>query len=493
MLSHQIIPIENWDDPHRLTKDLAATIDRHDLWSNQYNVSLPASTAILRNWNFPFSSSKKIAQALKFELELELPFTSTEVITDLQLGSKTLQGRKVASATIRKEFLSAIIQELQTCGIDPQQITIDAFSLAKMAGELCTKAPTLLINIDAHNTQLVCLQNNVPCAVSLIPYGIQNIKQALQHQLSATPDAIERLLFFSDIATIEDTVSPDEKIFKEALTLQLQRLAKLILLSANADMPSANFLLICGDLARLQGIEKFFTDELDLPTTAIHNHPNVSNFFSIEDKTDWLECLPALALAPSQRANFQQPKIINFRKDEFLFSKKRDPLIHLTTYATVLACILMLTLSLSFFAQGHQKSLRAAALNAHRKKVLQRTLPEVSNSLSTIQYTSILTSRLAQLHGNSNVNSNKTELDSLDMLLALHKDTPKSLDITMEAIRIAEKNIELVGTTNSYNTLEQLRSQLAKNSYFKAVTIRGATNQKKQKRIRFELEIEKAG
>ena len=493
LLDHQIIPINNLDAPQSLAKDLAAAIDRHNLWSDQYKISLPAHTAILRNWDFPFTTPKQIAQALEFELEQEIPFTSEEVITDLQFGAKTPLGRKAVSATVHKEFLSTIVEELQNCGIDPQHITIDAFSLAKIAGNICTKAPTLLLNIDAQSTQLVCLENNVPCAVSQIPYGIQNIKQALQLQLSATPDAIERLLFFSDISMLDDTVPSDEQTFKEALISQLQHLAKQILLSANADMPSADFLLICGDLARLQGIEKFFTEELGLPTTAIHKHPNASKLFSIEDKTDWLECLPALALAPAKNTNFQQQKTINFRKDEFSFSKKRDPLVHITTYATVLACILMVTFSLSLFAQGHQNDLRATDLNTNLKKTLQKALPKVNKSFGTIQYTSILKSRLAQLHGKSDANGNKAEIDSLDLLLALHKNTPKSLDIAMEAIRITEKNIGLVGTTNSYNTLEKLRSQLAKNSYFKAVTIRGATNQKKQKRIRFELEIEKAG
>lgn len=493
LLNHQIIPINNLDDPQSLAKDLAATIDRHDLWSNQYSISLPAHTAILRNWDFPFSTPKQITQALEFELEQEIPFTSEEVVTDLQFGVKTPLGRKAVSATVHKEFLSTIIQELQTCGIDPQHITIDAFSLAKIAGEICTKAPTLLINIDAQSTQLVCLEDNVPCAVSQLPYGMQNIKQALRLELNATPDAIERLLFFSDIATLDETLPPEEKRFKKALTSQLQRLAKQMLLSANADMPSADFLLICGDLARLQGIEKLFTEELGIPTTAIHKHPNASKLFSIKDKTDWLECLPALALAPAKHTNFQTQKIINFRKDEFSFSKKRDPLVHITTYATVIACILMITLSLSLFAQGYQNDLRAADLNANLKKTLQKALPKINKSFGTIQYTSILKSRLAQLHGKSDANGNKAEIDSLDLLLALHKNTPKSLDIAMEAIRITEKNIGLVGTTNSYNTLEKLRSQLAKNSFFKAVTIRGATNQKKQKRIRFELEIEKAG
>lgn len=493
LLDHHIAPMNDFDAPQDLAKELAATIDRHDLRSDQYRLSLPAHVAILRNWNFPFSSPKQISQALEFELEQEIPFTSEDVVTDIQFGAKTQQGSKVVSATVHKEFLSALVKELQTHGIDPQQITINAFALAKAAGEISSKAPTLLVNIDAESTQLVCIENNIPCTVSQIPYGILNIKHALQRQLNATPDTIDRFLYFSDIATVDNISQPEEKVFKEALITQLQRLAKQILLSANGDTSTADSLLLCGDIARLQGIEKLFTDEIGLPTTAIHKHPSASNLLSIKDNIEWLECLPAFALAPVKNTAFQQTKIVNFRKDEFSFSKKRDPLTHVATYATALTCFLMLMWSLSLFTQGHQNALRAEALNTELKKTLQKTLPDVNRSFGTIQYTSILKSRLSQLHGNTNPNDTKTDIDSLDLLLALHKNTPKSLDITMEAVRITEKNIGLVGTTNSYNTLEKLRSQLAKNAHFNAVSIRGATNQKKQKRIRFELEIKKAG
>lgn len=493
LLHHHNTLVHGYNDPQHLAKTIVTIVDRHDLQSDQYRLSLPTHVTILRNWNFPFNSPQKISQALEFELEQEIPFSLEEVITDIHFGTKTPQNRNVISASIHKNFLGTLITELQTHDIDPQQVTIHAFALAKAAGKICSKTPTLLAHVDTESTQLICLENNIPYTVSQIPYGMHHIKKALQLQLNATPDTVERFIYFSNIATGDNTDQENEKKIKEALSTQLQRLAKQILLSLNSENQAAESLLLYGDIARLQGVEKFFTDEVGLPTIALHKHPNASNLLPVKDNDEWLECLPAYALAPIKNSAFQQTKNINFRKDEFSFTPKKDPLTKRITYATTLASILMLMFSLSFFAQGYKKSEQIETVNAELKSMLQKILPDVNRSFGTIQYTSILKSRLSQLHGNINQNDPKTNIDSLDLLLALHKSTPKSLDIAIECIRITEKNIGLVGTTNSFNTLETFRSLLAKNTYFKTVGIRGATNQKKQKRIRFELEVRKAG
>ncbi|SHJ27389.1 pilus assembly protein PilM [Halodesulfovibrio aestuarii] len=493
LLEHHIAPISDFSDPLTLAKELAAVLDRYELRSDQYRLSLPTQVTILRNWTFPFSSAKQISQALEFELEQEIPFTSEETVTGIQFGAKTRQGRKVTSATMHKEFLSSLVKALQTHDIDPQLITVNSFALAQAASAISSNAPTLLLNIDAENSELVCIENNIPCTVSQIPYGILNIKKALEQQLNATQDSIDRFIYFSDIATVDNSSKPEEADFKEALITQLQRLAKQILASANCNTPNAESMLLCGDLAQLQGVEKLFADEMGIPTTAIHKHPKASTLLPIKDNTEWLECLPAIALAPVKNPAFTPTKLLNFRKDEFYFLKQRDLLTQVTTYATAITCILMLGWSISLFAQGHKNAQHAAALNTELKNTLQKTLPDIRGSFGAIQYTSILKSRLSQLRGTTISNDTDTKKDSLDLLLALHTSTPKALDIDVEAIRITEKNMGLVGTTDSYNTLEKLRSQLAKNRYFNAVSIRGATNQKKQKRIRFELEMERAG
>lgn len=487
LLDYTSVSLSNANDPRTAAKELAAIIDRNDLYSDEYKVSLSSSLAVLRNWTFPFSSKKQIAQALDFELEQEIPFSPLEGVTDIQFGTKAAHGRSVTSATLHKEYLSAFLEELLLHDINPQLVTLDAFSLANIASKIEKNAPTLLLDVGMQHTLLVYIDEGTPYAISQIPHGLQGIKKALQQQVNATEDEIERKLFFLNLA------SDSSDAFQKALIQQLQQLARQITLSANATGAKANTILLCGDLAKLQGVEAFFSDELTTPVTALHKHSNAAEFISIEDKNDWLECIPALGLVENSQFALQKQQVINFRKNEFSFHKKLDPLTATLKYTTAIACILMFAWAGSLVAQGYQKAQEAEALTRSLKQTLRKTLPDVNGSFGTIQYTSILKSRLAQLEGRAASNQSQPSIDSLDLLQALHQSTPKTLDVAIENIRISEKNIGLVGTTNSYNTLEKVRAQLSRNPYFSAVTIRGATNQKKQSRIRFELEIEKAG
>lgn len=485
LVAHHTISVNTISDPQTFAKELSAAIDRNNLRSDQYNISLPSSLAITRNWAFPFSSKKQILQALDFELEQELPFSPIEGVTGTQFGEKSKHGRNVTSATLPKKFFITFLEELQLHDIDPQLVTLDAFALAHIVSTIEKWDNVLLLHINMHRTLLVYIDKTTPYAISQVPSGLHNIKVALQQKFSTTEDNTERNLLFSDLTSD----SPDT--FHKSLILQLQQLAKQITLCAHTTDAKADSILLCGDIAKLQGIDSFFSDELATPVTLLHNHSKAAALIPVEDKNDWIEYIPASGLATNTQFMLQQP-MVNFRKDDFSFHKNLDPLTAAIKYATTLACVFMLAWSLSLFAQGYQKSLEAKALHNALKQAFHQALPKVDGSFGTIQYSSILKSRLAQLKGEASSDHSQTATDSLDLLLALHQSTPPSLDINIESLRISQKNIGIIGTTTSYGTLEQIRSQLSQNEYFSAVTIRSATNQKTQGRISFELEIEKA-
>lgn len=491
LLCHHSRLLNNIHDPQMLAREIASFIDSNELHSEEYRISLPSSFAMFRNWTFPFSSRKQIAQALEFELEQEIPLPLENCVTATLFGTKDSEGRDVVSATLPGNVLKTFLEELQHHGINPQVVTLDAFSLNAVAEKLEINTPTLLLHIDAEQVLLLYLKERAAYAIAHIPHGINKVKVALQQQLQTTEDNIERKLFFTDL-TADYAVSSEDSEFQKELILGLQKISKQVLLCENTTNARIDAILLSGDIAKVQGVEKFFSNELATPTTVLHKHPKAELLSKIEDKNDFIESLPAIGLAIDS-TSLRHQQHINFRKKEFSYRKAKDPLIDTVKYCTALACVLLIAWSAALFAQGYSDARKAEKLNTELSKTLRKTLPDLKGSFGTIQYTSILKSRLAQLQGKTTSQSSPSSVDTLDILLALHKNTPKQLDVVMEKIRISEKAVDLSGTANSYNTLEKLRSHLSKDSLFKTVTIRGAANQKNKKRIRFELEVEKAG
>lgn len=490
LLRHHSILLKGIHDPQLLAREIASVIDSKDLRSEEYRVALPSSFAMFRNWTFPFSSKKQIAQALEFELEQEIPLPLEHCVTSTVFGAKHSEGRDVVSATLPGNVLKTFLEELQHNEINPQIVTLDALSLNSVVEKLEVNTPTLLLHIDTEQILLLYVKEKVTYAIARIPNGMNELKVTLQRKLNTSEDDIERKLFFTDLAANYPTSSTDSE-FQKTLVVGLQKIAKQILLCENTISDRIDAILLSGEIAKIQGVEKFFSHELATPTTVLHKHPKADTLSKIEDKNDFIESLPAIGLA-IESTSLRHQQHTNFRKKEFSYRKAKDPLTDTVKYCTAIACIILLAWSAALFAQGYSNALKAEKLNSALNKTLRKTLPDLKGSFGTIQYTSILKSRLAQLQGNANSKSSHSAVDTLDVLLALHKNTPKQLDVVMEKIRVSEKTVDLSGTANSYNTLEKLRSHLSKAKLFKAVTIRGAANQKNKKRVRFELEVEKA-
>ncbi|OBQ46589.1 pilus assembly protein PilM [Halodesulfovibrio spirochaetisodalis] len=473
-----------------LATEIADAIDRNDLQAETYHLALNSQFAILRSWVFPFASESKIKQALSFELEQELPFPQEDAITDIQIGAKNAVGRNVISATIHKNFLSAFLSELQEHGIDPARIDLDAFALSNAISHIETKAPTLLLDIDAKRCLLTFTNEGQLVAVSQIPHGLSSIKQQMMRKLKLTEDAFERQLLFTNVAQPAAGES-ENVVFHHALSESLKRLAKSILLGINTSTASAETIFLSGEISKIQGVDQIFSEILDRSVTSVHKLKDAPVITNLEDKNDWIECLPAYGLMPSAKVSLNMnSQGMNFRKEEFSYHKKQDPITSIAKYATAIALCIMLAWAGSLYAEGQQKEKEVKILTKSIKKAFRTALPDVRGNFGTIQFTSILQTRLKQLKGEDSSTAHK-QIAVIELLRALSENTPTGLDVNLEDISIDEKRIGLRGNTDSLNTLEKFRAGLSKSPLLENIEIRGANNQKKQ-RVRFELSIMRA-
>lgn len=474
-----------------LATEIADVITRNELQAETYHIALSSHFAILRSWTFPFSSESKIKQALAFELDQELPFPQEDAITDIQIGSKTANGRNVISATIQKNFLEDFLGELQANGIDPARVDLDAFALTNAISHIELKAPTLLLDIDAKRCLLTFLNEGQLASVSQVPHGISSIKRQMMRKLNLTEDDFERQLLFTNVAQPAAGTS-DNAAFHHGLSESLKRLAKSILLGINTSTATAETILLTGEISKIQGVDQIFSEILDRSVTSLHKFSGAPVIKNLEDKNDWIECLQAYGLMPSSKVNLNMStQGVNFRKEEFAFHKKLDPVTSIATYLTTIAIIIMLAWTGSLYAEGQQKEKEVKMLSSNIKKAFRTALPDVRGNFGTIQFTSILQSRLQQLKGEAST-SNQKQAGVIELIHALSKHTPEGLDISLEDISIDEKRIGLRGNTDSLNTLEKFRAGLSQSPLLKDIEIRGANSQKKQ-RVRFELSIMRAG
>lgn len=97
---------------------------------------LPGDAAAVRTLKFPFSDPKKIAEALPFALESEIPLDLDEIVLSWAVLGTPARGKKDGSnetevlvAWARKDAVQDLLDQLAVHGIDPRHVEFDALAL----------------------------------------------------------------------------------------------------------------------------------------------------------------------------------------------------------------------------------------------------------------------------------------------------------------------------------------------------------------------------
>ncbi len=111
--------------------------------------NLPMENSIIRNIAFPFSDVKKIAEAIPFEAEENVPFRLDELVMDFQTlhSGRTDEGRVLLAAS-RRETVNDHVRLLQEADMIPAHLGLEANSLFSCYSHFNRVAGENVIQID---------------------------------------------------------------------------------------------------------------------------------------------------------------------------------------------------------------------------------------------------------------------------------------------------------------------------------------------------------
>jgi Tfp pilus assembly PilM family ATPase len=114
-----------------------------------YVTGLPGDAAAVRTLKFPFNDAKKIAEALPFALESEIPLDLDEIVISSAVLGPTVKARRESSsetevlvAYAKKDAVQDVLDLLAPHGIDPRHVEFDALALDDLYDGLFKPART---------------------------------------------------------------------------------------------------------------------------------------------------------------------------------------------------------------------------------------------------------------------------------------------------------------------------------------------------------------
>jgi general secretion pathway protein L len=448
------LPYSGPDDPERsLSAALETLTEKMDLSGSDYAVSIPANQFIFRNLQIPFSNSKKIRMVLPFELEPTLPYAVEDLVIDFHPlnGAPAGEQTELIAAAIEKNQLSPYIEALASIKVDPEKLTLGGLPTALcLANQADPEEDQLFIEIDDTYATLFVLAGGRLQLIRSFPLPPTGPSKAPQL-----------------CAQIQQTLAA----FQESSGLNFQPVELVVSGIGLNETEMA---------ATLSGI-------LDMPAKAASIADHLGIPVESDTQSPWVPARMdnALALALMEVEGYAG---LNFHKGQFaaqkFLARHKRPLIK----AGILAAAVLALLFFNLMMEAYTLNKRLGGINSQMTQVFKATFPEVK----TIRYPyQEMLAKMRQAKKNAAFEAEAgPHIRRIDILNSISEQIPESITVNLNRLVIQPDNVLISGTTDTYDSVDGIKSRLEQIQHFKKVTIGSANIDRSGNEVRFMLKAE---
>lgn len=415
-------------------------------------VSIPANYFFFRTITLPFKSRKNISQVLSFEIEALLPCNMEEISVDFNLLSNNSKGsadtNKANVASILNKHIARYQTVLGECEIHPDVVTVGTgYSLALAhAGERGTSGVTFFMHMESDSAALYAVTSGEILLARTFPLdpddAMGTVKKNIHHTFLAYTD-----LFQTNAALNQILVSG----------------------------PGALGSKFCA------GLEK----EMDVPVLAYtllkdSKITAVSGSFTDHDM-DFVQNAVAMCLNEARgidRFNFSK-KVSGL---DLFFNENKSGIIA----AGFLSLLLLLFLGIGPVLGINNLETRVSRLDAKIIGIFHSSFPEIKTIVDPLHQ---MRTQVAALKKKEKTALSDEYPLSVDLLQEISKTLPSALDIDFTRLVRTQTNLIISGSTDRFNTVDDMKSRLDKVRIFKSVEINSASMDKVLNRVKFNLKI----
>lgn len=230
--------------------------------------SLPETKAFLRIVSVPQMEEQELAEAVKWEIEANIPLTLDQVYYDwqslsCQIGAE--KGKKsVIIVAVAKTVVDNTIEVLEAAGLEPVGLEIESIAQARsLVSDSLGERTTLIVDIGDRRTSFSVVKDCAPCFTSSIPLSGQSLTEAIAKQLNVSIEEAEKIKREHGIGSsfkrdvLFKAVLPVLENFATQIERSIDFYISGLQYSKNIDA-----IIICGGGAHTKGIVPYLTKKL---------------------------------------------------------------------------------------------------------------------------------------------------------------------------------------------------------------------------------------
>ncbi|HPN96828.1 MAG TPA: type IV pilus assembly protein PilM [Candidatus Moranbacteria bacterium] len=263
--------------------------------------SIPESKAFLRIISIPKVNEEEAREAIKWEMEANIPLSSDQVYFDWQFLEEAGGKQNVLTAAVSKEIVDDTVEVLGLAGLEVYGMEVESIaSVRSLIPFELSKEVFLIVDIGARRTSFIISEGNLPSFTSSIPFSSEVISDSISKSLNIDKKEADKIKINQGIehSFEENSIFNIIKPMLENLATEIEKTIDFYGGISKGSLEIKKIIL-CGGGSNLRGIVPYLTTRLckDVMLGDPWVNLNFGNNLPIIDKNNSIKYTTAIGLA----------------------------------------------------------------------------------------------------------------------------------------------------------------------------------------------------
>jgi type IV pilus assembly protein PilM len=461
----------------------------------------------MRTLRFPFADAKKIAEALPFALESEIPLDLEDIVLSWAILGPTARGKRdgtpeteVLVAYAKKDAVQAHLDLLALFDIDPRHVEFEPLALDDLydgllrpdpsaeregpsefrtpggtvieVGDGAPEPATAIVDIGHSSTSVCLLAGDRVVSAQTVLHGGADATRALAKAIGLPLDEAERgkrKEAFIEVAGARAQFPEQQQIsevLKGAFTPIVRRLRQVFQAAISTNRVRVVKLVLVGGGSGVLNLDRYLSEELNVQVSRGKEIDQaLKSLLPIELRESGAPQMAlALAYAVSAVSGNKTRARIDFRTDAFAYQGDFDFLRDKAPAIGAWAAVMVLLFLFSGVSRAWVLGSKADEQNNKQFEVCQQIIGKPVDSLSRCM--SMVQEKVGGTSGFA-----MPERSAVDTYLEIAHRLPPASEVArkISELDITSERVKMKGTTSSYEAVDTLVSKLQGGKCFSLV------------------------
>ncbi len=239
--------------------------------TRQVICSLPETKAFSRIIALPKMDEDEVKEAIKWEIEANIPLTLDQVYYDWQVLDLNLTQEKgkisVLVVAVARNVVDQFRTVLESAGLEVLGLETESVAQARsLLAEKNEKKTTLIVDIGDRRTSFLVAIGNTPCFTSSVPLSSQMITDAIAKSLQLSFDEAEELKIKQGLGSLalKSPVLKAAEPVLESMAVEIEKSIDFYLNNLRYS-ETVDSIVLCGGGSNMNGFLPYMTRRLGRP------------------------------------------------------------------------------------------------------------------------------------------------------------------------------------------------------------------------------------